>query len=103
MSRSIEWDGRIWPSISAVARHEGVDRQSIRYWLDLKPERPASYETTIRGVTYPSRAAAARALGVSIPTINGAASRGTLDNVGARKLRQMGNASGGSGESERKF
>ncbi|MGC0225180.1 NUMOD1 domain-containing DNA-binding protein [Pseudooceanicola nitratireducens] len=37
---------------------------------------------TIRGVEYPSRKAAAKALGVSQATISGACERGTLDNVG---------------------
>jgi len=38
--------------------------------------------TTIRGVTYPSMAAAARALRLHPQTIFQAAERGTLDNVG---------------------
>lgn len=85
MSREIFWDGRIWPSITAAARHEGVDRNTIRYWLNLAPSRPVAIATTIRGVTYPSRVAAARALGMSACSINGAAYRGTLDRVGIRK------------------
>ena len=37
---------------------------------------------TIRGVEYPSIAAAGQALGVAANTISGAAARGVLDNVG---------------------
>lgn len=39
-------------------------------------------ETTIRGVTYPSRRAAAKAHNVSVPAITQAARRGALDTVG---------------------
>ena len=42
---------------------------------------------TIRGVTYESRAAAAKALGVSGPTVVSAFKRGTEDNVG-KGIRQ---------------
>lgn len=38
--------------------------------------------TVIRGVTYPSQAAAARALGVNERAIVSALDRGTVDNVG---------------------
>ena len=40
---------------------------------------------TIRGVTYESRAAAAKALGVSQQTVNRAARRGTENQVAMRK------------------
>lgn len=41
-----------------------------------------STPVSIRGVIYPSSAAAARAIGVHAGTISGALSRGTVDNVG---------------------
>lgn len=41
-----------------------------------------SIKTTIRGVEYPSRAAAARALGVSREAVVQALRRGTVDRVG---------------------
>lgn len=82
MSCEIMWDGRWWPSITAAARHEGVDRNTIRYWLDLPPSRRASIPVTIRGVDYPSISAAARAIGVQPSTVRSAIARGTLDSVG---------------------
>ena len=90
MSVEIEWDGRIWPSITAAARHEGVDRNTIRYWLALPSSRPHSTPVTIRGVEYPSMKAAGVALGVQQCVVRNAWLRGTLDNVGLRKAR-LGN------------
>lgn len=46
---------------------------------------------TIRGVTYESRAAAAKALGVSHQTVNRAARRGTESSVALRKEKADGN------------
>lgn len=46
-------------------------------------------QTIIRGVTYPSRAAAARALGVTVDAMNKALAEGRLDTVG---LGQAGRA-----------
>lgn len=89
MSVEIEWDGRIWPSITAAARYEGVDRNTIRYWLDLPPSRPQSTPVTVRGVEYPSIRAAADALGVVHSTVRRAAMQGTLDSVGLRKARRQ--------------
>lgn len=43
--------------------------------------------TRVRGVTYPSQAAAAKALGVVLTTIHGATERGTLDSVGLGRAR----------------
>lgn len=40
---------------------------------------------TIRGRSYPSQTAAAKALGVTLPTVNMAAKLGTLDYVGLGK------------------
>lgn len=88
MACELEWDGRIYPSITAVARAEGVDRNTIRYWLDLPPSRPGSIPVTVRGVRYPSMKAAADALGVVHSTVRKAAMQGTLDSVGLRKARQ---------------
>ena len=45
---------------------------------------------TIRGVTYESRAAAARAMGVSEQTVNRAVRRGTEDQVAMRKEKADG-------------
>jgi len=44
-------------------------------------------QVTIRGVTYPSRKAAAEALGVAGQTITNAAKSGTLDRVGRGPLK----------------
>lgn len=85
MSVEIEWDGRIYPSISAAARSEGVDRNTIRYWLDLKPSRPQSIQVRIRGRLYPSMKAAAEAIGVAHSTVRKAYISGSLDNVGLRR------------------
>lgn len=85
MSREVEWDGRVYPSLAAAARAEGVAPRTMRLWLDLKPERPVSYPTPIRGTVYPSIAEAARQLGLTATVIRQAMLRGTLDNVGARK------------------
>lgn len=93
MSREVEWDGRIWPSIAAAARAEGVATRTMRLWLGLTPERPLSYPTPVRGVVYPSMSDAAKALGVTRCTVSRAAMRGTLDNVGLRKAR-LGNVWG---------
>lgn len=43
--------------------------------------------TCVRGVTYPSQAAAAKALGVAPSALHGATERGTLDNVGLGRAR----------------
>lgn len=85
MSVEIEWDGQIWPSITAAARAEGVDRNTIRYWLDLKPSRPSSFPVTIRGRLYPSIAEAARQLGLARSTVRKAMLCGRLDSVGLGK------------------
>lgn len=42
---------------------------------------------TVRGVSYPSQAAAAEALGVAPSAIYGALERGTLDSVGLGRAR----------------
>lgn len=46
---------------------------------------------TIRGVTYESHVAAAKALGVSDRTISMAVKRGTLDSIALRKEKADGN------------
>ena len=51
-------------------------------------------ETTIRGVTYPSRAEAARSIGVTPETVRQAASTGNLDAVGSRTVFETGRTRG---------
>lgn len=82
MSRPVTWDGREFPSIAAAARYEGVSSTTMLQWLGLEPQPAWPDEVTIRGVTYPTVDAAAKAFNVQRAAIVGARRIGRLDHVG---------------------
>lgn len=69
---------------TAKARGVGVNAVSVwavRHGKTFAPGHPLK-PVSIRGVTYPSRTAAAKAFGVTPGAITNAEQRGTLDRVG---------------------
>lgn len=87
-------------SISYVARRVQEGEEDRIKGVDMR-RREARHKIgragdpiTIRGVTYPSHAVAAEALGVSSATISNAKTRGTLDTVGLGAHRLHAKAEG---------
>lgn len=90
MPVEVTWDKKVYPSIAAAARAEGVPRSTMVEWLGRRGIGSIARPTTIRGVEYPTAKAAAEALGVSPQAVHNARRLGTLDNVGVKKHGRTG-------------